>query len=96
MKVAGRWRYVYRAVDQFDQVINATRVTPVEVTADQAPVYTTILEDLLRHCCIWPEGAVAGNKVEPLPVQTAARSAQSSQPFGIADGVQGLWWRTSV
>ena len=60
VKVAGRWRYVYRAVDQFDQVINATRVTPVEVTADQAPVYTTILEDLLRHCCIWPEGAVGG------------------------------------
>ncbi len=81
MKVAGRWRYVYRAVDQFgqvidvfvsarrdakaarrffDQVINATRVTPVEVTADQAPVYTAVLEDLLRHCCIWPEGAVGG------------------------------------
>jgi transposase-like protein len=68
VKVAGRWRYVYRAVDQFGQVIDvlvsarrdakaarrffhqaidATRVTPVEVTTDQAPVYPAVLEDLL-------------------------------------------------
>jgi transposase-like protein len=68
VKVAGHWRYVYRAVDQFgqvidvfvsarrdakaarrffDQAINATRVTPVEVTTDQAPVYPAVLEDLL-------------------------------------------------
>jgi transposase-like protein len=59
VEVAGQWRYVYRAVDQFGQVIDvlvsprrdakaarrffhqaidATRVTPVEVTTDKAPV----------------------------------------------------------
>jgi transposase-like protein len=67
-KVAGRWRYVYRAVDQFgqvidvfvsarrdakaarrffDQAINATKVTPTEVTTDQAPAYPAVLEELL-------------------------------------------------
>jgi IS6 family transposase len=60
--------YVYRAIDQFGQVIDvfvsarrdakaarrffgqaisATKVTPVEVTTDQAPVYPAVLEDLL-------------------------------------------------
>jgi transposase-like protein len=68
VKVAGRWRYAYRAIDQFGQVIDvfvspyrdaaaarrffaraigATKVTPVEVTTDQAPVYPTLMEDLL-------------------------------------------------
>jgi transposase-like protein len=60
MKVAGQWRYIYRAIDQlgqvvdvlvcrrrdanaarrfFDQAIGATKVTPVEVTTDEAKVY---------------------------------------------------------
>jgi transposase-like protein len=68
VKVAGRWRYVYRAVDQFGQVIDvlvtarrdaaaahrffqralgATKVMPVEVVTDQAPVYPVVLEELL-------------------------------------------------
>jgi transposase-like protein len=68
VKVAGRWRYVYRAIDQFGQVIDvfvsprrdvraarrffrqaigATKVTPAEVTTDQAPVYPGVLETLL-------------------------------------------------
>jgi transposase, IS6 family len=68
VKVAGHWRYVYRAVDQFGQVIDvlvsahrdamaarqffeqaigATTVTPIEVTTDQAPVYSALPEDLL-------------------------------------------------
>jgi transposase, IS6 family len=68
VKVAGQWRYVYRAIDQFGQVIDvfvsarrdakaarrffdqaiiATKVTPIEVTTDQAPVYPAVLEDLL-------------------------------------------------
>ncbi len=68
VRVAGRWRYVYRAVDQFGQVIDvlvatrrdagaahrfferalgATKITPVEVTTDQAPVYPAVLEELL-------------------------------------------------
>jgi transposase-like protein len=68
VKVAGQWRYVYRAIDQFgqvidvfvssrrdakaarrffDQPISATKVTPVEVTTDQAPVYPAVLEELL-------------------------------------------------
>jgi transposase-like protein len=68
VKVAGRWRYVYRAIDQFGQVIDvfvaprrdakeahrfferamgATKVTPIEVTTDQAPVDPAVLEELL-------------------------------------------------
>jgi transposase-like protein len=68
VKVAGHWRYVYRAVDQFGQVIDvlvsahrnamtarrffeqaisASKVTPMEVTTDQAPTYPTVLEELL-------------------------------------------------
>jgi DDE domain len=60
VKVAGRWRYVYRAIDRFGQIIDvlvsmrrdasaarhcfqraigATKVAPVEVTTDKAPVY---------------------------------------------------------
>jgi transposase-like protein len=68
VKVAGQWRYVYRAVDQFGQVIDvfvsrqrdataahrffqraigATKVSPVEVTTDQASVYPAVLEERL-------------------------------------------------
>jgi transposase-like protein len=68
VKVAGQWRYVYRAIDQFGQVvdvlvsprrdakaarrffqraISVAKVTPVEVTTDQAPVYPVVLEELL-------------------------------------------------
>jgi transposase-like protein len=68
VKVAGQWRYVYRAIDQFGQVIDvyvsrqrdakaasrffqraigSTKVTPAEVTTDQAPVYSAVLEELL-------------------------------------------------
>ena len=69
VKVAGQWRYVYRAIDQFGQVvvdvlvsprrdakaarrffqraISVTKVTPVEVMTDQAPVYPAVLEELL-------------------------------------------------
>jgi transposase, IS6 family len=68
VKVAGQWRYVYRAIDQFGQVIDvfvsarrdataarrfferaigSTKVRPAEVTTDQAPVYPTLMEELL-------------------------------------------------
>jgi transposase-like protein len=68
VKVAGHWRYVYRAIDQFGQVIDvlvsrqrdakaahrffqqaigATKITPVEATTDQAPVYPAVLEERL-------------------------------------------------
>jgi transposase-like protein len=68
VKVAGRWRYVYRAIDQFGQVVDvfvapwrdakaahrfferamgATKVTPIEVTTDKAPVYPAVVEELL-------------------------------------------------
>ena len=68
VKVAGRWRYVYRAIDQvgqvidvfvspyrdaaaarrfFERAIGATKVTPIEVTTDQAPVYPAVLDELL-------------------------------------------------
>jgi transposase, IS6 family len=84
VKVAGQWRYAYRAVDQFGQVIDvlvstrrdattarrffqramgATKVTPAEITTDQAPVYPAMLEELLpaaRH----RTGQYANNRVE--------------------------------
>jgi IS6 family transposase len=68
VKVAGRWRYVYRTIDQFGQVIDVfvaprrdtaaarqfferaigtTKVTPIEVTTDQAAAYPAVLDDLL-------------------------------------------------
>ncbi len=68
MKVAGRWRYVYRAIDQFGQVIDVfvsprrdvtaarrcferaigtTRIQPVEVVTDHAPVYPAVLQEVL-------------------------------------------------
>jgi IS6 family transposase len=66
VKVAGQWRHVYRAIDQFGRVVDvfvatrdadaaerffkqaigATRVRPVEVTTDRAPVYPAVLEAL--------------------------------------------------
>ena len=68
VRVAGRWRYVYRAIDQsgqvidvfvsarrdakaarrfFERAIGATKVTPAEVTTDQAPASPAVLEELL-------------------------------------------------
>jgi transposase-like protein len=35
MKVAGRWRYVYRAIDQFGQVIDVFVSTRRDVKADR-------------------------------------------------------------
>jgi IS6 family transposase len=67
VKVGGRWRYVYRAIDHFGQVIDVfvfaqrdgraarrffehalgtTRMMPVEVVTDLAPVYPATLEEL--------------------------------------------------
>jgi transposase-like protein len=84
VKVAGQWRYVYRAVDQFGQVIDvfvsvrrdakaahqffkraiaAIKVTPVEVTTDQAPVYPAVLEERLPAA--WHRtDCYANNRVE--------------------------------
>jgi transposase-like protein len=66
VKVAGRWRYVYRVIDQFGQVIDVsvssqrdakatrrffepaistTKVSPVEVVTNHAPVYPGELEE---------------------------------------------------
>ena len=68
VKVAGHWRYVYRAIDQFGQVIDVfvsprrdlkaarrffeqaigtTKITPVEIVTDHAPVYPGVLEELV-------------------------------------------------
>jgi len=68
VKVAGHWRYVYRAIDQFGQVIDvfvaarrdtkaarrfferaigATKITPVEVVTDKAPLCLAVLEEFL-------------------------------------------------
>jgi transposase, IS6 family len=84
VKVAGRWRYVYRAIDQsgqvvdvfvsprrdakaarrfFGQAIGTTRVTPVEVVTDHAPVYPGVLEELASAA--WHRtGQYANNRVE--------------------------------
>jgi IS6 family transposase len=77
VKVTGRWRYVYRAIDQFGQVIDisvsvrrnaraarrffeqatgTTKVMPVEVVTDHAPVYPAVLEELCRPPGIGPIG----------------------------------------
>jgi transposase, IS6 family len=84
VKVAGHWRYVYRAIDQFGQVIDvfvsarrdakaarrffqqaigATKITPVEVTTDQAPVYPVVLEELLPAAWHRTDG-YGNNRVE--------------------------------
>jgi transposase-like protein len=84
VKVAGRWRYVYRAIDQFGQVVDvfvslrrdakeahrfferamgASKVTPVEVTTDKAPVYPAVLEELLPAAWHRTE-QYANNRVE--------------------------------
>ena len=84
VKVAGQWRYVYRAIDQFGQVVDvfvgtrrdakaahlfferamgATKVTPVEVTTDKAPVYPAVLEELLPAAWHRTE-QYANNRVE--------------------------------
>ena len=67
VKVTGRWSYLYRAVDQHGQVIDAlastrrnaeaaraffarvltTGTTPSELTTDRAPVYPTIIDELV-------------------------------------------------
>jgi IS6 family transposase len=84
VKVAGQWRCVYRAVDQFRQVddvfvsrrrgtraarrffeqaIGTTKVTPVEVVTDHAPVYPSALEELLP--AVWHRtDQYANNRVE--------------------------------
>jgi transposase-like protein len=67
VKVTGQRRYVYRAVDQFGQVVDVfvsprrdaqaarqfferaigtSKITPVEVVTDHAPVYPGVLEEL--------------------------------------------------
>jgi transposase, IS6 family len=84
VKVAGRWRYVYRAIDQFGQVVDvfvsprrdakeayrfferamgASKVTPVEVTTDKAPVYPAVLEERLPSAWHRTE-QYANNRVE--------------------------------
>ena len=84
MKVAGQWRYIYRAIDQFGQVVDvfvsprrdakeahrfleramgATKVTPIEVTTDKAPVYPAVLEELLPAAWHRTE-QYANNRVE--------------------------------
>jgi len=79
-----KWRYLYRAIDQFGQVvdvlvsprrdakaarrffqraISVAKVTPVEVTTDQAPVYPAVLEELLPAA--WHRSdRYANNRVE--------------------------------
>jgi IS6 family transposase len=47
----------------FQQAIGATKVTPVEVTTDQAPVYPGVLEELLPTG--WQRsGQYANNRIE--------------------------------
>jgi transposase-like protein len=61
VKVAGVWRYVYRAIDQHGQVIDVLvsarrffrralttlKVTPSEVVTDAAPIYPRVLDELI-------------------------------------------------
>jgi transposase-like protein len=83
-KVAGQWRYVYRVVDQFGQVIDvfvssrrdanaarrffqqaiqATKITPVEVVTDKAATYPIVFDELLP--AVWHRtDQYANNHVE--------------------------------
>ena len=84
VKVAGRWRCVYRAIDQFGRVVDvfvsrqrdaaaahrffqraigATKVSPVEVTTDQGPVYPAVLEERLP-AALHRTDRYANNRVE--------------------------------
>jgi hypothetical protein len=97
VKVAGQWRYVYRAVDQFGQVIDvfvtrqrdaaaahrffqramgATKVSPVEVTTDRAPVYPAVLEE--RPPAAWHRtDRYANNRIECDHVDTTSWPSRS-------------------
>ena len=91
MKVAGQWRYVYRAIDQFGQVIDvfvsahrdakaarrfferaigATKITPVEVVTDKAPVYLAVLEEFLPAAWHRPSSTPTTG---PRPIMAASR-----------------------
>jgi transposase-like protein len=83
VKVAGRWVYLYRAIDQYGQVIDvlvskkrdlaATRQfftralehgpRPTEVTTDQAPAYSRVIEELIPAACHVTE-QYANNAIE--------------------------------
>jgi transposase-like protein len=99
VKVAGQWCYVYRAIDQFGQVIDVlvsprrdakaarrfqraisvTKVTPVEVTTDQAPVYPVVLEELLPAA--WDRtDRYANNRVECDHGRLKARLRADARP----------------
>ena len=58
VKVAGRWRYVYRAIDQYGQIIDVyvssrrdTRGQPAEVATDRAWTLLAVVDELLPGDC---------------------------------------------
>ncbi|MDQ3765480.1 MAG: IS6 family transposase [Actinomycetota bacterium] len=83
VKAAGQWVYLYRAIDQYGQVIDvlasqkrdltATRrfflralehgPRPTEVTTDQAPAYSGVIEELIPAACHVTE-QYANNPIE--------------------------------
>jgi len=77
VKVNGRWTYLYRAVDQYGQVIDvwlsaartfftralATGSMPVEVTTDRAPAYPRVLDELIP-AALHDSEPYANNRVE--------------------------------
>ena len=99
VRVAGRWQYVDRAIDQFGQVIDVfvssrrdtkaahrffepaiatTKITPAEVTTDQAPVYPGVLDDLLPAA--WHRtDRYANNRVEGDHGRLRARGASDAR-----------------
>ena len=83
VKVAGQWRYVYRAIDQFGQVIDVFVSTRRNATAAhrffERAVGTTKVRPAEGTVASGPKVPPAGSRVEPFPVQTAVGSAQSNQ-----------------
>jgi transposase-like protein len=99
VKVAGQWRYIYRAVDQSGQVIDVfvaprrdakaarrffqraigtTKITPIEVVTDHAPVYPEVLEQLLPAA--WHRtDQYANNHVEADHGRLKARAAADAR-----------------
>jgi transposase-like protein len=66
VKVAGRWVYPHRAIDQFGQVIDilvAEKRDLAGVSTDRAPAYPRVLDELLPSSCHVTE-QYANNAVE--------------------------------
>ena len=47
VKVGGQWRYVYRAIDQYGQIIDSSHRPPTEVVTDRAWTLLAVVDELI-------------------------------------------------